>query len=286
MGPRLSTATLPGRVAVVHPGLAAAAVAFGRSPHQLRDIGGETGATAGLGDDLVVRVMSAATADLELASMAGASVPVPEVLDRADLPSCSALLLRRMPGRTADAALRKDPSRAGAIGTACGSVVAQLSACPAPRGVPVAPGLDPLLDQGALLHLDVHPHNVLLDDAGAVTAVLDWANAATGTTGMDAARSAAILRFDPGAVPWHDDKAFRTMQRNFEVAAHLDAVTDEELAWAYRYQLRDLAARHPESALSGLRTALSELELAPVDRQAPVSRRRPGGPSRARRPAR
>jgi aminoglycoside phosphotransferase (APT) family kinase protein len=54
----------------------------------------------------------------------------------------------------------------------------------------------------ALLHLDLHPLNVLMGDAGAV--VIDWSNARTGPAGLDVAMSALILAqvvVTPGMLP-------------------------------------------------------------------------------------
>jgi Phosphotransferase enzyme family len=54
---------------------------------------------------------------------------------------------------------------------------------------PVPPG--PAGPSGTLLHLDLHPDNVVLTDAGPV--VIDWANAAGGPSTLDTAMSAMIL---------------------------------------------------------------------------------------------
>lgn len=40
-----------------------------------------------------------------------------------------------------------------------------------------------------MLHLDLHPLNVLLGEEGAVTGVLDWANTAAGDPVLDRART-------------------------------------------------------------------------------------------------
>jgi aminoglycoside phosphotransferase (APT) family kinase protein len=51
-----------------------------------------------------------------------------------------------------------------------------------------------------LLHLDLHPFNVLVDEQGDVSGVLDWANVAGGHPDLDRARSWSILTLDPAAV--------------------------------------------------------------------------------------
>ena len=45
----------------------------------------------------------------------------------------------------------------------------------------------------ALLHLDFHPANVLVDGVGRVTGVIDWANAVAGPPVADLARTWAIF---------------------------------------------------------------------------------------------
>jgi aminoglycoside phosphotransferase (APT) family kinase protein len=51
-------------------------------------------------------------------------------------------------------------------------------------------------DRFALLHLDYHPLNVMVND-GALAAVLDWANAAVGDPQFDLARTRAIIELAP-----------------------------------------------------------------------------------------
>jgi Ser/Thr protein kinase RdoA (MazF antagonist) len=77
--------------------------------------------------------------------------------------------------------------RAQAIGQACGGLHAVLAKVPAPNSLPhaaamAAPagGAAPLTGD-RLLHLDLHPFNVLVDERGDVSGVLDWANERPGT---------------------------------------------------------------------------------------------------------
>src|SRR5436853_495789 len=64
----------------------------------------------------------------------------------------------------------------------------------AEREVAALAGAAPRSD--ALLHLDFHPLNVLVDGRR-VTAVIDWANARAGDPRADLARTLTILRLSP-----------------------------------------------------------------------------------------
>lgn len=129
----------------------------------------------------VLRVGSRLQIDVEAEAhrLAAQFVPVPRVLDRADFEGSAGLLLEWMPGQTAFEAARRDAAAALRIGTACGALHDRIDLIPTPPFEhSVGPGgLGP---QG-LLHLDLHPKNVLVDEHGEVTAVLDWANAARGS---------------------------------------------------------------------------------------------------------
>lgn len=69
-----------------------------------------------------------------------------------------------------------------------------------------------------VIHLDLHPRNVLVDGATArVTAVLDWANARIGDPRADLARTLSILRLAP-LPPEADRAAVTVARRAFEVS--------------------------------------------------------------------
>ncbi|GDY31281.1 phosphotransferase [Gandjariella thermophila] len=112
-------------------------------------------------------------------------VPVPRVV-RAE---GSELVMDYVAGPTMAAELSAHPWRAAGLGRALARLHRQLDRVPAP------PWLRRLGEgrRGGdrLLHLDLHPGNVLLGPAGPV--VVDWANAARGERGVDVALSWLVL---------------------------------------------------------------------------------------------
>jgi aminoglycoside phosphotransferase (APT) family kinase protein len=160
-------------------------------------------------------------------------VPVPSIVANATWEERPVLLLTWSPGQPLSAALLDEPqnlSHARALGTEFGRVQAAIHALPPPAELPdrstfwesstvpesalaaclaATPSRPP-----ALLHLDYHPLNVLVEGER-VTAVLDWANARGGDPRFDLARTLSILRLAP-LPPSLPEKAARTMRRAFE----------------------------------------------------------------------
>jgi aminoglycoside phosphotransferase (APT) family kinase protein len=110
--------------------------------------------------------------------------PVPEVHElRA---GGSEMVMDRVDGPHLLAAFASRPWRIRAFGRMLADLHKQLHAIPPP------PGLHVRDDSGdALLHLDLHPLNVLVTAAGPV--VIDWPNAARGRPGQDVANTWVIL---------------------------------------------------------------------------------------------
>jgi Ser/Thr protein kinase RdoA (MazF antagonist) len=135
--------------------------------------------------------------ELAAAAAAAAVLPVPKVLGRSDFGNATAVLLERLPGQPAAVATLGDAVLAGAVGRACGTVHARLAAVPAPQRLPAPPLAAAGDGPGRLLHLDLHPLNILVSGSE-VTGVLDWANAAAGDPVLDRARSWAIFEPGPG----------------------------------------------------------------------------------------
>jgi Ser/Thr protein kinase RdoA (MazF antagonist) len=211
--------------------LDAAAAAFGLDVAALRRVGGETWSDG----EVVLRVGERVAAEVRAAAAASSVVPVPRVLGQIE----GAVLLERVPGRAAGELALADPERAAAAGRACASVHERL------RHAPV-------------LHLDLHPYNVLVDDAGELTGVIDWANAAAGEPELDAARTWSILTLDPAALALRAEPGWTEL-----TDAWLDGlgqIPASARAWACRFMLRDLAKRHDADALAHVREALQRAE--------------------------
>jgi aminoglycoside phosphotransferase (APT) family kinase protein len=162
----------------------------------------------------VFRADQAAMTQREVIAMNAAGsvgLPVPEVHAEGIWGDRPALLLSWMPGRPLTQEFALSPWRAWTHGLAIGRMQAAIHRVPAPakliHPVPWVEWNNPdktlrdrllALSAGAeaLLHLDLHPMNVLAE-RGHITAVLDWANARCGDPRADLARTASILRFGP-----------------------------------------------------------------------------------------
>jgi len=222
-------------------------------------LGGATGQVFAHGQH-VLRTGWSAVLDTELLAAGAASsvVPVPTVLDRVDDPATgrSVVLQPLLPGSTAYVDESVGERRARRRGEACGHVHRALADLSAPAGLPVAAGLGP---EGSaphgLLHLDLHPLNLLLGDDDEVVAVLDWTNTAAGPADLDRARTATVLHLDPEARLIADAPVWRAFVDGWTRVAGLDDVPPAALAWACRYMADDLAARYPAQAIAHVVTA-------------------------------
>lgn len=161
----------------------------------------------------------ATQAEIEQAAMTQAhraGVLVPRVLAARVWHDHPALLLDWMPGMALADILKTeagDLSVVASLGEQFGAVLAAIHRVTAPPGLPTGwpnwPHAKPELAAHlrtvelrptVLLHLDFHPRNVLVD-RGAVTAVLDWANAHAGDPRADLARTLGILELLPLPAP-------------------------------------------------------------------------------------
>lgn len=242
--------------------MAAAARAFGLDAGSLRSLGGASGSAWRAGDQ-VLRIGGRAVIDAELAASAAAApvVPVPRILGRIEVGRCSVVRLESLPGQTAAKLAARRPEVAPAAGRACGRLHARLAAIPGPPGLRLPPG-PPAGPVRGLLHLDLHPLNVLVGEDGAVTGVLDWANAATGDPVLDQARTWSILELDPQARARRADPGFAALASGWLESGGLAEVRPAARAWACRFMLADLAGRYQAGQLRHVAEALAAAEAA------------------------
>jgi aminoglycoside phosphotransferase (APT) family kinase protein len=191
------------------------------------------------GKRYALRVLGSDQADQaqrEIAAMTAAEaggIPVPRVVATTTWNDRPTLLLTWSPGRPLLEVLLDDPAnhtRVRALGEEFGRVQAAIHAIPLPSQLRDSsarwkmwagpePDLASHLAQvspgpSALLHLDYHPLNVLVEGER-VTAVLDWANARAGDPRADVARTLSILRLGPLS-DGPTATAARVMRRVFE----------------------------------------------------------------------
>jgi tRNA A-37 threonylcarbamoyl transferase component Bud32 len=148
----------------------------------------------------------------------GHGYPVPRVhsVDGPDM------VLDRVDGPTmAEAMFAGTTSFADAARTLC-RLHERLHAVPAP------PGSDPT---SSVLHLDLHPLNVLMSASGPV--VIDWANSEVGSAGTDVAVTAVILG-QAASVPGELAEPAAVLLDAFLGCAGPLAAEDVEAAVAYR----------------------------------------------------
>lgn len=180
------------------------------------------------------RAGEASRAAREAAAMAAArraGVPVPPTWLRGAWHGRPVAVIGWVPGRTILEALRVAPWRVWQLGVAFGKAQARLHRVAAPPSMPGPEAWIDRMDWGdrgavgapwptsgvrvrdalnadaataprALLHLDFHPANVMVDAAGRVTGVIDWANAVAGPPAADLARTWAIFATAPVPPGW------------------------------------------------------------------------------------
>lgn len=107
--------------------------------------------------------------------------PVPEIFDV----DGRDMVLERIDGPTMQEVLEADVSRFEREVRTLAALHERLHAITAP------PGLDAIADGEALLHLDLHPKNVIHSPSGPV--VIDWANARRGHWADDVAQTIAVV---------------------------------------------------------------------------------------------
>lgn len=238
-----------------------AAAAFGFGAHDLRALAGASNATWAVGN-YILRIGSRQRLDVEIAASVSASavVPTPQVLATADIDGCAAALLERRPGAPAGHLDGLTFADARERGAACAVIHDLLAEVAAPDGVLDVSGIgDRTGSRRRLVHLDLHPFNVLVDDAGKLSGVIDWANAAAGDPELDRARTLTILTLDPIAMERRRDAVWAAFGDAWIEAGQLRDVAASAQAWACRYMLKDLATRYSAGNLAHIAEALRKL---------------------------
>lgn len=217
-------------------------------------------------------------------------VPAPRVINTGRVGDDTALVMAWSPGTlAAEQVLSSSPAEAYTIGAACGRTLAALHRAPLSVGARASLGPDaswlhwsrgehterihalldrrPPLRREALLHLDYHPENVLLD-GGEVSGVLDWANARLGPPEADLARAAAIQWLIPHH-PRIATEAHPALARYGEglLAGHravFGPTSDDPIftAWALSAQLSDLQRKVGSDGFWISAAALEQLRAA------------------------
>jgi Phosphotransferase enzyme family len=119
-------------------------------------------------------------AGMEHARAHGFPVPAARALSDTDI------LIERIAGPTMLDDLVRRPWRIGGHAATLAHLHRRLHAIPAPRWLPA-----PLGEGTALLHLDLHPDNVMLSPSGPL--VIDWPNVARGPGPADVAHTWLVL---------------------------------------------------------------------------------------------
>ncbi|GLZ75484.1 hypothetical protein Afil01_02910 [Actinorhabdospora filicis] len=158
--------------------------------------------------------------------------PVPEVFEAAG----PDMVMERVDGVTLTrAALRRvwNPGRPGKV---LGELHNRLHAIPAPDWLPRLPeGGD------RVVHLDLHPENVMVTAAGPV--VIDWRNAMAGAPQADIAMVVVLFKAMTPPLPWAARKAVDVLKApllaRFLITTREHELSEEHIASAVVAKLRD-----------------------------------------------
>ena len=139
--------------------------------------------------------------------------PAPEVFDAGE----GWLIMERLNGTDMLAGLRKTPRGVVQAAKVLADLHRTLGAIKAPQSFRVAPG--PAGDR--VVHLDLHPLNVMMTPGGPV--VIDWSNAGRGDPAMDVATTWALMACAdvPGG---RVDRTFTAIGRGFLVRTFLSSL--------------------------------------------------------------
>lgn len=158
--------------------------------------------------------------------------PVPEVFD-ADGPD---MVMERVDGVTLLRAALRRPWNPGAPGRVLGELHNRLHEIPAPEWLPRLPA-----GGDRVLHLDLHPDNVMMTADGPV--VIDWRNAMAGPPQADIASVVVLFKAMTPPGPWVARKALDLLKApllvRFLIATEAHAPDEEHMSRAILAKLRD-----------------------------------------------
>jgi len=176
-----------------------------------------------LGDGTVLRRFKAGGSPereaLVMRHALAAGYPVPRVIDvRAD-----SLVLERIAGRSLLAEAFRRPWTVRRVADVMAELHTRLHQISAP------PGLDAVGPGGRLLHLDLHPENVIVSPSGPV--VVDWTNARAGPPALDVAMAWVIVATSGGGpLAWAFLRRFLSRFDRDELVAALPRAAELRVA--------------------------------------------------------
>lgn len=162
--------------------------------------------------------------------------PVPAVHDFND----TDMVLDRLHGPTMTAMAARSPFSSTRHARTLAGLHNQLHAIAAPSWLPRIADGDDNADDNRIVHLDLHPDNVIMTADGPV--VIDWCTARAGDPGADAAAVVVLFTAMRPPVPWFV-RALIAVAKRPMLAAFLAAVehepTDEHMRQAVLKRLDD-----------------------------------------------
>ncbi|MFC7221312.1 phosphotransferase [Streptomyces polyrhachis] len=177
-----------------------------------------------------------------MAYLAECGYPVPRVYGH----TATDMVLERLGGPTMLGVLSRRPWQVGRLRRLLGELHDRLHALPAPQWLPTrfSTGRD-----DRVLHLDLHPDNVILTDRGPM--VIDWSNARGGDPAADVAMT--LVTIGSAQVPGLPARAGRgLLLRGVRAGTTTDPAN--HLAQAARAKLTDPNLTPPEAAWLRRRT--------------------------------